>query len=353
MDRRSAVVVVVIAVAALVVAAILFAASDDTSNLAAPSTTQPPAGVPSTTAETTDTSAPPSSTTSTPQAVETTTPTAADTPSPTLAPGTNACSPYRSITTAGVVSSPDLVEASGMAASRTKPGVVWAHNDSRDGARVYAIGPNGEDLGAFEIAGASAFDWEDMAAGPGADAATSVLYFGDIGDNFAIRSGRITVYRAPEPDPGTLSGSIEGAVALEFSYPDGTHNAEALFVADDSIYIVTKDPEEARIYRGSTTGADSDVEMLELLTVVSLGGEVSGADMSWDGGTIAFRGYDAVWMWHREPGATIAETLAGEPCNAPSPDEVQGEAIAFLADNAYSTVSEGATPDLHVIPYEP
>ena len=350
MDRRSAVVLAVIAVAALAVATGLFVTRDDTSTVAAPSTTQPPEGTSSSTSEATDSSAVPSSTTSSPEAAETTTSTIKATPPPTLAPGETACSPYQSITTAGVVASPDIVEASGIAASRTKPGVVWAHNDSRDGARVYAIGPNGEDLGGFVVAGASAFDWEDMAAGPGTDAATSSLYFGDIGDNFAIRDGRITVYRAPEPDPGTLAGPIEGAVALEFIYPDGTYNAEALFVADGSIYIVTKDQEEARVYRGSATRADSDVETLELVTVVALGAEVSGADISWDGATIAFRGYNSVWLWHREPGATVAEALVLEPCDAPSPDEVQGEAIAFLADDAYSTVSEGSSPDLFVVP---
>jgi len=54
-------------------------------------------------------------------------------------------------------------------------------------------------------------------------------------------------------------------------------------------------------------------------------------------------------MWHRTPGSTIAETLATEPCTAPSPDEVQGESIAFLADGSYATVSEGEHPDLFVV----
>ena len=352
MDRRSVVALFVIAIAALAVATILFVVRDDGSTGAAPSTTQPSADTSSSTPDPIDSSSPPSSTTSSVVAAETTTTATTAAPPATLAPGATACSPYQSITTAGVVASPDLVEASGMAASRAQPGVVWAHNDSRDGARVYAIGPNGEDLGGFEVAGASAFDWEDMAAGPGTDAASSSLYFGDIGDNFSIRGGRITVYRAPEPDPTTLAGPIEDVVALEFAYPDGTYNAEALFVADDSIYIVTKDREEARVYRGDATPADSGVEALELVTVLALGDEVSGAATSWDGATIAFRGYNSVWMWHRDPGATIAETLATEPCDAPSPDEVQGEAIAFLPDNAFSTVSEGSSPNLFVVPSE-
>ncbi|MEA3510325.1 MAG: hypothetical protein U9R51_02715 [Actinomycetota bacterium] len=250
---------------------------------------------------------------------------------------------------AGTIASPHLVEASGMAASRTSPGVLWTHNDSRDGARVYAVGPDGADLGEFDIAGALAFDWEDMAAGPGSDPTQSMLFFGDIGDNFSIRSGLITVYRVSEPDPASISETIDGAVPLEYQYPDGVYNAEALFVTDGSIFIVTKDRDEARVYRGDAAGDGSTVETMELVAVLPLGAEVSGADVSWDGSTIAFRGYNTVWMWHRPPGTPIAEALTADPCTPPSPDEVQGESIAFLADGSYATVSEGSHPDLHVV----
>ncbi len=341
MDRRSLITLIIIAAVAVVASLALVATRDEQAGEAAPSTSE----------------ALPESTTSAPVPVnpETSVSTAAPgtttstTPGATLAPGRTACDPYESAGVAGTIASPDLVEASGMAASRTQPGVLWAHNDSRDGARVYAVGPDGADLGGFDIAGALAFDWEDMAAGPGSDPTQSMLYFGDIGDNFSIRSGRITVYRVPEPDPGAIDGSIAGAVPLEYQYPDGIYNAEALFVADGSVFIVTKDPDEARVYRGDAAGDGSTVQTLELVTVLPLGAEVSGADMSWDGSTIAFRGYKTVWMWHRPPGIHVVDALATEPCTAPSPDEVQGESIAFLADGSYKTVSEGSNPDLHIV----
>jgi len=340
-ERRSLITLLVIAAAAIAVALVLLATRDDTTSPAPTTTAQTdvddPTRPPDTTTETTTTTPPedPTSSTTAPQA--------------TLPPGATACDPYTAVTIAGTIASPDLVEASGMAASRTRVGVLWAHNDSRDGARVYAIGPDGTDLGGFDIAGALAFDWEDMAAGPGPDPTTSMLYFGDIGDNFAIRGGRVTVYRVPEPDPSTNAGTIDGAVALEYAYPDGVYNAEALFVADDSIYIVTKDRDEARVYRGNAAADGSSVETLELVTVLDLGGEVSGADLSWDGSTVAFRGYTSVWMWHVRPGESVADALANEPCEAPSPEEIQGESIAFLADGSYATVSEGANPELFVV----
>jgi|GEM_PF-1209159 len=349
MERRSLLILVAIAGVALAVAFVLAAGRDDGTSAAVTTTVAPsPTGTtgPPTT-EPADTTPAPETT----QPVEETTVAPVDTTAPigALPPGTTACDPYTTITKTGTVASTGLVEASGLGASRTRPGVLWSHNDSRDGARIYAIGEDGADLGSFDIAGTLAFDWEDMAAGPGSDPGTSMLYLGDIGDNFSIRDGRITVHRVPEPDPTTPTDPIEGAVALEYRYPDGVYNAEALFVWDGAIYIITKDKEEARVYRGDATGDGSDVETLELVTVLPLGAEVSGADISWDGSTIAFRGYRTVWMWHHTSDRSIADTLAGEPCTAPSPDEVQGESIAFLQDGSYATVSEGEHPDVFIV----
>jgi len=345
MNRRSLVVLVSIAAAALIAAAYLLVADAETETTASTPTLD--------TAEDRLTSTVPYAASAPASAAPeaTTTTTTAATTRITLSPGSTACDAYETITTTGIVASPDIVEASGMAASRTRPGTLWAHNDSRDGARVYAIGPDGSNLGGFDIAGAFAFDWEDMAAGTSGEAATSSLYFGDIGDNFSIRGGRITVYRVSEPDPATLDGPIEGAAALEFEYPDGVYNAEALFVADDSLYVVTKDDDEARVYRGDATRDETGVETLEFVVSLDLDAQVSGADVSWDGATIALRGYRTVWLWHRSAGVSVAEAFTAEPCLAPSPEEVQGESIAFLADGAYATISEGRNPDLFVVPF--
>ncbi len=57
--------------------------------------------------------------------------------------------------------------ASGLAVSRTQPGVLWAHNDSGDAPMLYAIDLKGTAPG--EGRGARTpwrIDWEDIAAGP-------------------------------------------------------------------------------------------------------------------------------------------------------------------------------------------
>ena len=90
---------------------------------------------------------------------------------------------------------PILAESSGLAVSRTQPGVYWSHNDSGDGPNLYAIDASGRLLATFQIGGAEARDWEDMASGPcigdlapaGAAAPPVCLYLADIGDNDRVR----------------------------------------------------------------------------------------------------------------------------------------------------------------------
>lgn len=105
------------------------------------------------------------------------------------------------------------------------------------------------------------------------------------------------------------------------------------------MYLVTKAKDEALVFRGSLV-VDGERSRLELVATLSLGGEVSGADMSFDGSVIAFRGYRTVWMWTRTAGQSVAEALTAEPCEAPSPEERQGESIAFDATYSYWTLSE-------------
>jgi len=54
-------------------------------------------------------------------------------------------------------------------------------------------------------------------------------------------------------------------------------------------------------------------------------------------------------MWHRSADTSVAEALASPPCEAPAPDERQGEALAFLMDGTYGTISEGTNPELHLV----
>jgi hypothetical protein len=269
---------------------------------------------------------------------------------PDLPPGVAVCELYGDIAVTGVVASTELVEASGLAMSRTTEGVLWAHNDSRGDPVLHAFTPAGEDLGDVEIPGAFAFDWEDMGAGPGADGTGSFLYVGDLGDNFGIRGGIVNVWQVPDVDPSKVDGVFPSAMSITYQLADGPFDAEALFVdpIEPAMYIVTKSRTEAFVFKGPLTPSDEPHPM-SLVTTLFLDAEVTAADITIDGHLIAMRGYRTVWMWSREPGQSIADALETEPCTAPSPEERQGESIAFDREWGYFTVSEGATPPIHYV----
>src|SRR5262245_45881211 len=86
---------------------------------------------------------------------------------------------------------PDLPEASGLAASRRNPGVLWTHNDSGD-PFVFAITSTGGVKGRVRVTGAQVWDWEDIAVGPCPKG--TCLYIADIGDNDRRRRS-VTIYR--------------------------------------------------------------------------------------------------------------------------------------------------------------
>lgn len=272
---------------------------------------------------------------------------------------------------AGNVTTPDLVEISGLAASRTQD-VLWAHNDSGDTPRVFAMSLSGEALATYEIRGAEAVDWEDMAIGPGPESGLDYLYLGDIGDNASIRT-EIVVYRGPEPtyDPASSLLAIE-AERIVLKYPDGAHDAEILLVdpLGGDIYIITKNIAggPSSIYRAAAPVDPSALIVMEkFLTEIDFAALApeeaappgsgplpealprvpTGGDISPDGSMIAIRTYGAIWLWQRE-GHSITASFENSPCEAPSEVEMQGEAIAFRADGrGYFTASEGTNVELH------
>lgn len=239
----------------------------------------------------------------------------------------------------GRVRAPAATELSGLVLSRTRPGVLWTHNDSGDAPRLLAIGLDGRLLADVAVSGAAAFDWEDIAAGP------RTLYAGDIGDNVPQRE-TIVVYRVREPAPGATTAP---ASRLELRYPDGRHDAEALLrdPASGELVVVTKTRAgRAGIYAArpqpNTTTTLRRRGRLAVRT-----GEITAGDVSADGSTIALRSYDRAFVWRRRAGESVAAALRRRPCTAGARllAEGQGEALALGVDGrSLLTVPEGPEP---------
>jgi len=273
-----------------------------------------------------------------------------------------ACSKRLVAATSAATTDPALIELSGIAASRTNPGLWWVHNDSGDSARVFALDENGGVHATMTLTGASAIDYEDVAVGEGPVSGTSYLYVADIGDNLATRSD-VVVYRMIEPTvsaSGAVTGSIGGVEALRLRYPDGAHDAESFAIdpLSHSLIIFTKSLAGGAqpAYRVTTALAGgSTTTMTPLATLTSeagFAGAITGADISRDGLQLAIRTYGGVRIVGRNADLPLERFVVGGvgavSCPAPIPSEMQGEAIGFRLDGrGYITVSEGTGVALH------
>lgn len=255
-----------------------------------------------------------------------------------------------------VLKEKSVKESSGLTASRSVPGVYWTHNDSGDGPFIYAFDSRGNAKGVWRLDGATAHDWEDIAAGPGPTPGTKYLYIGDIGDNRGRRD-EIVVYRVAEPDtnkPASAKRKTSPSVpseAIRLRYPDGSHDAETLLIhpATGNLYIVTKIPfANPGIYEAKaplTSGRTITLTRVGALEVPSLmGGIITGGAISPDGRRIAFcdylQGYEAVLEQGNAPFNTIwTRTLTPVDLGKRS----QGEAITYRLDGkALLMTSEGS-----------
>ncbi|HEY5960250.1 MAG TPA: hypothetical protein VIV60_27040, partial [Polyangiaceae bacterium] len=234
---------------------------------------------------------------------------------------------------------------SGMVASRSNPGVLYAQLDTGGPATVYALTTTGKSLGEYTLTGAINTDWEDIAVGPGPGAG-SYIYIGDIGDNAARTGGttrkEIQVYRVSEPKVTTTqtatTQSLAGAEVLRFTYPDTAHDAETLIVdpVSGDILIVTKETDgNSSIFRAPQNTPVDTPSALEKLGTVKIGASgqaamASGGDASPNGDRFIVRSYTAILIFSRAN--TLAATFAGTPKSIAFATEPQGEGVTFSAD---------------------
>jgi len=261
----------------------------------------------------------------------------------------NLCSSYAKPVASGLVLG-DLSELSGIAASRAQKGVFFAHNDSGDAPRVFVLDGAGKGLGTLCLAKATNVDWEDIAVGP--CPMGSCIFVGDIGDNNLDRPS-YGIYRVIEP---SITSSLEGTVAFDyfpFVYDDGPHNAEALVVdpVTGRAYVVLKAEGSAPVFEVALTSvaAGQSPPMVHAVRVgeVSIKSteRVTAADLSPCGNALLVRTTGGLYERRSPDGApaSIDALLLGASNGVPVADEVQGEAVSYLADGrGYVTSTESA-----------
>jgi hypothetical protein len=224
---------------------------------------------------------------------------------------------------------PDIQEASGLAVSRRHPGVLWSHNDSGNAAVLFALNVSGAITGRVRVP-VRTRDWEDISAAR--CGANDCLYLADIGDNQAARL-TIQIYRIPEPAPS--DAETAPPEIFNATYADGPHNAEAMFVVGDDLFIVTRD-RIGGVYKASASrGRDLTFQRIGQLGLAA----VTDAEASRDGTTVVVRTSHEAVLYRTE-----MLTRGGNTPYLRIPidglREAQGEGAA-LDGNVLYLVSEG------------
>lgn len=278
---------------------------------------------------------------------------------PRAFPACEPCDDYSAGATWGTLNAAALSEASGIAASRLNPGVLWTHNDGTR-RKIFALGTNGVLLATFDL-NEAVEDLEDIAVGPGPQPGVSYLYVGDIGASASPTQTRreIRILRIPEPtvrldwaaDPPSANFATVESFALQ--YPDGAYDAEALLVdpLSGDVCVATKQAAVCRVYAAQLPNTAPPTPLnLSLLRSIGFG-DVSGGDISPDGTRILLRREELAVTWARCDGEPLGVALGRGGRNVPvigPPLEPNGEGIAFLADSSgYVTISEGTGPSVY------
>ena len=237
-------------------------------------------------------------------------------------------------------------EASGIAPVRSAPGHFWVHNDSEGEPALYALDMHGATVARIALPSVEQFDWEDIATAP-CDSG-NCIYVADIGDNFHRRTD-IAILRFPEP--ALRNGAVTTVERFPVRYPDGAHDAEAIFVLPDGrLFIVTKGRDTAvAIYRypGALRNETVTLEYVQRLTegIVQMPDMVTGAAAAPDGATVAIRTYSGVHLYRLEADSLAFIGAASLAAAA----EPQGEGVSLADGGEIVLVSEvgplrGAAP---------
>ncbi len=268
----------------------------------------------------------------------------------------------------GFLESKTIDEASGLAASRRHPEILWTINDSGDRPVLYALSTKGAYAGKIHIDDAQNRDWEDLAAFRYGK--KPYLVVGDVGDN-AARRDYCTLYVIEEPDIIGLEvlkkARVKPAWRIDFRYEDGPCDCEsiAVDVAARRILLLSKRTEPPVLYALPLFAPNkrSVVVARKLATTPHLkkAGRSSpspsglhhlhpyryqptGMDISPDNRQAAVLTYQFIYLYQRPKERNWEVVLSGLPKILELPELEQAESICFSVDGRYLFVTSEKCP---------
>jgi uncharacterized membrane protein YgcG len=233
------------------------------------------------------------------------------------------------------IKDPRITESSGLAASRTHPGVYWTHNDSGYGPQIYAVDSRtGETVATITMRGVGKpRDMEAISVGSDGN-----IYVGDIGDNLNGTWEYVWIYRFPEPE--RLRDATVQATQFTVKYADGARDAEAMMVDPTTgrVYIASKNEDGGGLYQGPAKLTPSGTNIFRRIGEVPW---VTDGAFSPDGKELTLRSYFSAraYVWKN--------SRLGADHRVRAPIQQQAESVTYTADgDALMFGSEGEESDV-------
>ncbi|MFD0740349.1 hypothetical protein ACFQZQ_13775 [Lysobacter koreensis] len=248
----------------------------------------------------------------------------------------------------GALVDPQLSEISGLAASRRHRDVLWLHDDGGNPERLFAVSTGGARRATFRLAGVPKTDWEDIAAFE-LDGRRYLL-IADTGDNGGLRR---TLQLHVVEEPATLKNArLKPAWSIAFRWPDGARDCEAVAVdaARGQVLLVSKKRQPPELFAVPLRPTDTGLQTATLLGRLAgvprpdaaavqrsprgarLEGQVTAADLSPDGRTLAVMTYRYLLLYRRAPRQDWGRAVAQPARVQPLPWLPQAEALGWAAD---------------------
>ena len=248
----------------------------------------------------------------------------------------------------GINSNPRLIESSGVSVCSFVENSIWTHNDSGHSPHLFLLKTNGVLLAKVKLNNARNVDWESMCRFK--LKGKSYLMVGDVGDNLARRRD-CQLYLIQEPDlssklpekPGKepIETSVN-PIRLDFTYPDGARNCEAIAVdvVGKQIWLVEKiyldkrgeDPPGMYVLPLATKSFDKPIVAKRIADFPPC--NVTGMDFSPDSRQLIIRNYLTAHLYSRVEDETWESVIKRtNPNVVVLPLQRQGESVCFTDDS--------------------
>lgn len=297
-------------------------------------------------------------------------------PFTTAAPLNLKQAPYKKAVRTGTITDPNILEASGIAASTGRQSTLWVINDGGNPAVLYALAPTGKRLNSFLIVSPSGMevkntDWEDLSAFE--YNGEHFLLIADLGDNKAKRNF-CTLLVIKEPDPESHQKKLPIECKIQFKYADGPNDCEAVAVdvPKQRILLLSKRKPEPILYElPLIVSPGRDMYTAHQIGIIknipeptpsdlkdkygAFRSQPTAMDLSSDGRTMVILTYKHGYIYNRQSGQTWQDAFTAMPLLLELPHPNTGELVqreALCLDQktgAIIVTSEKANAPIYVL----